>query len=50
MKQYVVIRVWNLFKPDVVESFDEYNDAVQFAKLLNKTGEQQHYVYKIAND
>ena len=47
LKKYVVLKVWNSFRPDVVETFDEWNDAVQFAKLCNKASGYNHVVAEV---
>lgn len=47
MKKYVVLKVWHSMKPDVVESFDEFNDAVQFAKLCSKASGYDHVVAEV---
>lgn len=47
MKQYVVLKGYKLFKSDVVEEFDELEDAQQYCDLMNKVHEGDNYaVYK----
>lgn len=47
MKQYVVCKNYRVFNPDVVEQFDDPNDAQQFAALMEKTHpDTQYAVYE----
>lgn len=41
MKKYAVLKLWIFNNPSFVSSFDEYNDAVQFATLLAKADDCQ---------
>lgn len=36
MKKYVVCKGYRLFRPDVVEQFDDPEDAQQYAALMEK--------------
>lgn len=44
MKKYVVCKGYKMFSPDVVESFDNAEDAQQFAELMKKTHPNTEYV------
>ena len=47
MKNYVVLKSYRLFKPDVVEEFDAPEDAQQYCDLMNKIHDGDSYaVYK----
>lgn len=44
MKKYIVLSKIGNFSPDVKESFEEKEDAVQYAKLLKKTHQDRTYM------
>lgn len=44
MKKYAVLKLWKHNDPSFVASFDEYDDAVQFANLLTKAEDYQFTV------
>lgn len=44
MKKYVVCKGYRLFRPDVVEQFDDPEDAQQYAALMEKTHPGTQYV------
>jgi hypothetical protein len=47
MKQYAVLKGYTLFRSDVVEEFNELEDAQQYCDLMNKTHDGDKYaVYK----
>lgn len=47
MKKYVVCKGYKVFNPDVVEQFDNEEDAQQFATLMEKTHpDTQYAVYE----
>lgn len=46
-KKYAVVKRYRIFKPDVVEEFDNNEDAQQFAKLMHKANpDTQFDVYE----
>lgn len=44
MKKNAVLKLWEHSDPSFVASFDEYDDAVQFANLLEKAEDYQFAV------
>lgn len=48
MKKYIVLKKVGSFPMSEERCFEEFNDAVQFAKLLNKTSEKDYITYHIA--
>lgn len=44
MKKYAVLKLYEYSSPNFCASFDEYNDAVQFANLLTKAEDSRFAV------
>ena len=44
MKQFIVLRVYALFDPFYVASFDNFEDATTFAKLSKDSDPGREYV------
>ena len=43
MKKYVVLKGYKLFKSDVVEEFDNLEDAQQYCDIMNRTHKDRNY-------
>ena len=43
MDMFVVLKIWNYATPDVVGSFAEEEDAVQFAALSKRSDQEHRY-------
>lgn len=48
MKKFIVLRKIGNFPASEERSFDDFNDAVQFAGLCNKSVENDYTTYHIA--
>lgn len=48
MKKFIVLRKIDNFPASEERSFDDFNDAVQFTKLCNKSVENDYTTFHIA--